>query len=143
MTNRIFPRLPVAALLSVLLGTFTTPVSAEESCWELDGATLHLSLEGAERVLRYEGPPAVLSDLGVEAGDLLFRGRETDGALSGTVRSVSPDCPGADVSFPVEGQIHGGRNRITLRGPRPLLSQCRPDGTAAAETLVLDRRPDC
>lgn len=133
----------VALLFPLLCALSANPASASESCWQMDEATLHLVIDGADRVLRYQGPPAVMVDLGVQPGDLFFHGRETDGALRGTAQAPSASCPEADVSFPVEGRIHAGRNRITLRGLRPLLSQCRPDGTVAAETLVLVRKLEC
>lgn len=138
--TRALARLVGAALLFSISAVQAT---ARDSCWEMDGATLQLSVEGADRVLRYQGPPAVLGELDIDPGTLLFRGRETDGKLQGTAHAISPFCPSANVTFPVEGQFQSGRNRITLRGPRPLLSECRPDGTVAAETLVLDRKLDC
>lgn len=145
MNNTSFWNRPLARLLGVALLLSLSPVqaTARDSCWEMDGATLHLTVEGADRVLRYQGPPAVLGELDIDPGTLLFRGREIDGELQGTARAISPICPSADVTFPVEGQFQSGRNRITLRGPRPLLSECRPDGTVAAATLVLVRKLDC
>lgn len=131
-----------AALLAAA-GLVASPAAASESCWQMDDATLHLAIDGAERVLRYKGPPDVLADLGVQPGALLFSGREEDGSIRGTAHAASATCPEADVTFPVEGRIDSGRNRITLRGLRPLLSQCLPDGTVAAESLVLVRQLEC
>ena len=141
--NRCVARSRVVRLAALLLSLGPAQATAGESCWAMDGATLHLVTDGVDRVLRYQGPPSVLAELGIEPGALLFRGREIDGELQGTARAISPICPSADVTFPVEGQFQSGRNRITLRGPRPLLSECRPDGTVASETLVLDRDLDC
>ncbi|WP_375262701.1 hypothetical protein [Palleronia sp.] len=133
----------VCCVTALTLSLVAVQATAGSSCWDMDGATLRLSVEGADRVLRYQGPPSVLVDLGIERGALLFRGRETDGALQGTAHAISPPCPEAEVTYPVEGQVHASRNRITLRGLRPLLSACRPDGSVAAETLVLVRKLGC
>lgn len=116
---------------------------ASDSCWTHNGSLMRLVATGPARAFYYEKPRASLRAAGVRPGTLLFDGTNDNGYYSGTARVFSRHCPGAPLSYSVEGYVSNGERRVTLRGDRQVYDKCAATGRFRSDVLVFDYSHQC
>jgi len=117
--------------------------AAADSCWDHNGSLMRMKAQGANRWLSYERPRSVLRNAGVRRGTLLFNGVKNGNWYSGTARLYSKHCPDAPLEYFVEGPVRSDQLQVTVRGVRPVYSQCQPTGRSREDVLVFTYRSDC
>ncbi|MDX2287597.1 MAG: M23 family metallopeptidase [Hyphomicrobiaceae bacterium] len=106
------------------------------SLWTHRGSTLGLVASGARRAFEYVEPRPGLPQI-IKPGTVLFDGTTSGDRYSGRAFEHSERC-GAQ-SFDVAGPIENGRERVVLKGQRPIpgAHACEPD-RFSPDTLVFN-----
>lgn len=93
--------------------------AAGETYWNHNGSTMKLVADGSRRRFLYEDPKAVLREVGVDSGTLLFDGTRTGNSYTGTARLFSPRC--GVVRYKVRGNTGEDQRSVVLSGRAPQL----------------------
>ena len=137
-----FKRLMHAAMIGAGLSSVATAALAD-SCWNHNGSLMRLKASGNQRWFYYEAPRQALLSGGVRRGTLLFEGRKNGDWYSGTSRVFSRHCPGAPLTYFVEGPVSSNQLRVTVHGRREVYRQCRATGRYTTDTLVFTYSHQC
>jgi hypothetical protein len=104
-------------VVCVMMLLATTLPAATDSLWEHNGSTVRLRGTEVERIFEYEQPRTDLQSAGVNAGTVLFNGKQIDDRLVGTAYRFSKKC-GA-IGYEVAGFLKANAQTLTLTGRSP------------------------
>lgn len=102
------------------------PAGAGQSIWNHNGSQMLLSSNGSQRVISYYVPRPGIS---VQPGQVLFRGKRTGNAYSGTAYLFRRGCPPAP--YQVRGHVESEK-KFVLFGRPPLRQGCQIIGYSSA-----------
>jgi len=134
----------IMAALALATGALAVPrrAAAQSSCWNHNGLTMQVTVNGANIRIFYQRPRAVLRRAGVRRGTLLLDARERGGRYDGTARRFSRHCPDSPLNYRVTGQLTDNYS-LAFERSRPVHSRCRPTGSTAYDQLHFDYISPC
>lgn len=114
-----------------------TAVQAGESRWDHNGSVIRWISDGASREARYDDVRPAISGA-VSSGDVLFKGRNDNGSISGTAYVFKKGCKAA--AYNVSGEVDSSGKSFELTGDAPVFeksgcSVARYDSTSSNATL--------